>query len=152
MPFSSRKPLDGIAIGTMTICCLFLGFSTIAIKLASQDISPVMQLSMRSLFGLVILLGFMVYQKELRFNPKQIGLGLMMGLLFAFEPLLAGESLRYTSASLSVVFLYTSPLFSALFLHFLVKDERLSLTQWLGMGLAFGGIAVAFLLSSQADG
>lgn len=152
MPTSTRRPLDHIAISTMVVCCLFLGLSNIAIKLSHHEISPVMQLSMRSLFGLLILLGFMVYQKELRFNPKQIKLGLFVGALFAFESLLAGESLRYTSASRSVVFLYTSPLFSALFLHFLVKDERLSWVQWLGMGLAFGGIAVAFLLSSQADG
>lgn len=70
MPTSTRRPLDHIAISTMVVCCLFLGLSNIAIKLSHHEISPVMQLSMRSLFGLLILLGFMVYQKELRFNPK----------------------------------------------------------------------------------
>jgi drug/metabolite transporter (DMT)-like permease len=43
-----------------------------------------------------------------------------------------------------VVFLYTAPVFTALGLHLLVPAERLSLAQWLGIGLAFSGIAVAF--------
>lgn len=102
----------------MVVCCLFLGLSNIAIKLSHHEVSPVMQLSMRSLFGLLILLGFMVYQKELRLNPKQIGLGLMMGLLFAFESLLTGESLRYTRISQRGFLIYITPIFGVVFAFF----------------------------------
>jgi drug/metabolite transporter (DMT)-like permease len=42
------------------------------------------------------------------------------------------------------VFLYTAPIFTALGLHFLVREERLKLRQWWGVALAFGGIATAF--------
>ena len=41
------------------------------------------------------------------------------------------------------VFLYTAPLFSALGLHFLLPQERLSPVQWLGMLIAFGGVVLA---------
>jgi drug/metabolite transporter (DMT)-like permease len=44
-----------------------------------------------------------------------------------------------------VVFLYTAPIFAALGLHWKLPTERLSTLQWLGVVLAFGGIAYAFL-------
>lgn len=48
------------------------------------------------------------------------------------------------------VFLYTAPLFSALGLHFLIRQERLSSVQWLGMLIAFGGVVLA--ISGMAEG
>lgn len=48
------------------------------------------------------------------------------------------------------VFLYTAPLFSALGLHFLIRQERLSPVQWLGMLIAFGGVVLA--ISGMAEG
>ena len=44
------------------------------------------------------------------------------------------------------VLLYTAPIFAALGLHLLMPSERLSRAQWLGIGLAFTGVAIAFLL------
>jgi drug/metabolite transporter (DMT)-like permease len=69
----------------------------------------------------------------------------VVGLLFGFEFLLVGEGLRHTSASHMVVFLYTAPVFAALGLHWKLPAERLGAVQWLGIALAFGGIALAFL-------
>jgi len=43
------------------------------------------------------------------------------------------------------VFLYTAPIFAALGLHWLLPEERMQPLQWLGVAIAFGGIAVAFL-------
>ncbi len=113
-----RNPLDTSAIGSMVACCFLLGLQQVAIKLASSDIAPVMQLSLRSLIGLLLVLIAMKIRRQLHFDTHKIALGLAVGTLFALEFLLLGEALRYTSASRSVVFLYTSPLFSALFLHF----------------------------------
>jgi drug/metabolite transporter (DMT)-like permease len=42
------------------------------------------------------------------------------------------------------VFLYTTPVFTALGHHLSIRAERLSWPQWLGIGVAFTGIAVAF--------
>jgi drug/metabolite transporter (DMT)-like permease len=66
--------------------------------------------------------------------------------LFALEFFLIGEGLRYTSASHMTVLLYTAPIFAALGLHLLMPSERLSRAQWFGIGLAFTGVAIAFLL------
>ena len=43
-----------------------------------------------------------------------------------------------------VVFLYTAPIFAALGLHWRLPAERLGAVQWLGIVLAFGGLALAF--------
>ena len=47
--------------------------------------------------------------------------------LFSLEYLSVGEGLRYTSASHSVVFLYTAPIFAAIGLHWKLPEERLHL-------------------------
>ncbi|BEG79387.1 hypothetical protein HBIAX_06509 [Achromobacter xylosoxidans] len=47
------------------------------------------------------------------------------------------------------VFLYTAPIFTALGLHWRVPEERMAPLQWLGVAVAFGGIAVAFLGNGQ---
>ncbi|MDO4251386.1 MAG: DMT family transporter [Moraxella sp.] len=137
---------------TMILCCMILGLQQVAIKLSAQDIAPVMQLSLRSLLGLGLVLIVMGVQRQMHFDKRQIGLGVFVGALFALEFLFLGEALRHTTATRSVVFLYTSPLFSALFLHFFNKDERLGAQGWLGLGLAFFGIMVAFLSNSAQAG
>lgn len=73
-----------------------------------------------------------------------------MGALFALEFLLVGVGLEYTTASHMAVFLYTAPIFTALGLHLLLPDERLKPLQWLGVAVAFGGIATAFLGKGHA--
>ncbi len=49
-----------------------------------------------------------------------------------------------------MVLLYTAPLFAALGLHLLVPSERLTTIQWGGIGIAFMGIAIAFLVRGEA--
>lgn len=69
----------------------------------------------------------------------------MAGLLFGVEFLLVAQGLVYSTASHISVFLYTAPVFAALGLHWLLPEERLTPLQWLGVAIAFAGIAVAFL-------
>jgi drug/metabolite transporter (DMT)-like permease len=71
--------------------------------------------------------------------------GMAVGLLFGLEFLLVAEGLRHTNASHMVVFLYTAPIFAALGLHWKLPAERLGVPQWMGIALAFGGLAYAFL-------
>lgn len=148
---STRHNIDRTAVLSMVVACFFLGLQQVTLKASGQDIAPVLQLSLRSLVALIFVLIYGFYSKSLQFDKKQIGLGLFVGALFAAEFLFLGEALRHTTASKSVVFLYTSPLFSALLLHFLVAEERLNPKQWLGMLLAFFGIAIAFLTKDDGN-
>lgn len=121
---NTRHNIDRTAVLSMVVACFFLGLQQITLKASGQDIAPVLQLSLRSLAALVFVLIYGFYSKSLQFDKKQIGLGLSVGALFAAEFLFLGEALRHTTASKSVVFLYTSPLFSALLLHFFWSQKN----------------------------
>ena len=70
--------------------------------------------------------------------------GLLAGALFGLEFLFISEGLQLTTAAHMSVFLYTAPIFTALGVHWLLPSERLRPVQWLGIFLAFVGIAIAF--------
>jgi drug/metabolite transporter (DMT)-like permease len=142
----SRKGLDALAVSLMLLLCLTWGLQQSLLKLAADDIAPIMQIGLRSGLSAVLVWCFMRWNKEpVRFDDGTWKPGLVVGVLFALEFLLVGEALRLTAASHVVVFLYTAPIFVALGLHFKLPDERLHWLQWAGIGLAFAGIVYAFL-------
>ncbi|MCY1273299.1 carboxylate/amino acid/amine transporter [compost metagenome] len=142
----SRLPLDWFACGLMFVLCICWGFQQVAIKLTLDDVPSILQLAIRS-GGAALVLGILVLWKEGRgaFSDGTLLPGISVGALFALEFLFIGEGLNHTSASHLSVFLYTAPMFAALGLHLMLPEERLSPLQWLGVLVAFGGIAMAFL-------
>lgn len=144
-PFSDRKQLDGTATGLAVALCVIWGLQQIFIKAAAPDMMPVMQIAVRS--GIAAMLVFLVLRKQGNGILPPDGAwkaGIAAGMLFGLEYLFVGEGLRHTSAAHSVVFLYTAPAFAALGLHWFLPEERLNAAQWVGMALAFAGIAVTF--------
>lgn len=145
-----RRPIDGLAAGLMVVLCSLWGLQQIALKLAADDTAPIMQIALRS--GLAALLvGALMWRRGQRLRRDVRGPGLVAGLLFAVEFVLIAVGLGYTSASHMVVFLYTAPIFTALGLAWRLKSERLAPQQWLGIALAFAGIAFAFLGDAGGD-
>ncbi|WP_199196895.1 DMT family transporter [Achromobacter sp. MYb9] len=130
----------------MLALCVCWGFQQIAIKLVASDIAPIMQIGLRSTFAALVL-AVVVWRAEGRraFRDGTALPGLVVGLLFAGEFLFVAQGLLYTTASHMSVFLYTAPIFAALGLHWLLPEERMQPLQWLGVAIAFGGIAMAFL-------
>lgn len=142
----TRLPLDALATSGMLALCVCWGFQQIAIKLVASDIAPIMQIGLRSTFAALVL-AVVVWRAEGQraFRDGTALPGLVVGLLFAGEFLFVAQGLLYTTASHMSVFLYTAPIFAALGLHWLLPEERMQPLQWLGVAIAFGGIAVAFL-------
>src|SRR5690606_9413144 len=142
---TARQPLDSFATSVMLVLCLCWGMQQVALKAASRAIEPVMQTAMRSaiaacLVALVMLVrGIPLVERDRTFLP-----GMAAGLLFMLEFLCVALGLGHTTASHMSVFLYTAPIFTALGLHVWVPGERLGARQWLGVGLAFAGVATAF--------
>ncbi|WP_321817237.1 MULTISPECIES: DMT family transporter [unclassified Paraburkholderia] len=141
-----RKQVDGAAVAIMVTLCLIWATQQVAIKAVAGDITPMLQVALRSggAAALVWLLNRFVLRE--RWLPG-IGLrsGLVVGVLFALEFLFVAEGLRRTHASHIAVLLYTAPMFAAIGLHVKLPDERLARLQWGGIALAFSGIAIAFL-------
>ena len=142
----TRQPLDGAAYGLMLVLCFIWGFQQIVLKLAAPDVSPVMQVALRSAIS-ALCVGVLMYRRGERvfFRDPTWRPGLLVGLLFGLEYLLIGEGLRFTTASHMVVFLYTAPIFVALALQWKMPSERMAWFQWLGVMLAFVGVAITFL-------
>jgi drug/metabolite transporter (DMT)-like permease len=142
---ADRRPVDAFALGLMVVLCATWGLQQVAIKLAAHDVAPIMQVALRSGVSAVLVAGWarLRGQRLDLFGPT-LWPGLLAGVLFAGEFLFVAEGLRHTTASHMAVFLYTAPVFTALGLQLVMRVERLSLVQWLGIGVAFAGIALAF--------
>jgi drug/metabolite transporter (DMT)-like permease len=146
----TRQALDGRAMGIMTLLCLIWGLQQVVLKAAAVDITPLLQITIRTGVAAVLVGLLMAWRRErLSLADGTWRPGLLVGSLFALEFLLVGEGLRFTTASHMVVFLYTAPIFVALSLHWKLPAERLAALQWLGVALAFGGIALTFLGRGQ---
>lgn len=134
----------------MLVLCLVFSLQQVGIKAAALDAPPILQIALRSGIAATLVGILMLARKEKgalinsSWRP-----GIAVGVLFAFEFLFLGEGLRYTSAAHAVVFLYTGPIFAALGLHLKLPSERLEPFQWLGIALAFAGIAIAFFLGGE---
>ena len=147
----TRKALDGRAVAIMLVLCLIWSLQQIGLKATAQDVTPILQIALRS-GAAAVLVGLLMLSRRESFAavPGAWRPGLLAGLLFALEYLLLGAGLLHTSAGHAVVFLYTGPLFAALGLHLKLPSERLAPLQWLGIGLAFAGVAAAFALHPAA--
>ena len=140
-----RKPVDASAAGLMVFLCALWGLQQVVIKVAAPDIAPIMQVALRSGISAALVAAWARWRGQpLDLLGPALRPGLLAGVLFAAEFLFVAEGLRHTTASHMAVFLYTSPVFTALGLHLTIRAERLSRLQWAGVLTAFGGIAVAF--------
>ncbi len=140
-----RRPLDLRAAALVLLLCVVWGFQQVALKGVAANAAPVMQLALR-FGGASVFFGLWVLWREGRgaFSDGTLPSGLLLGCMFSLEFILAGEALLHTTAAHSVVFLYTAPIFTALGLQYL-PEERLNPWQWVGIGIAFCGIVLAFL-------
>ncbi len=142
---TDRQPLDGTAFALMLLLTSLWGFQQVTIKLAAADVSLVMQAAIRSTLASVLLLGWVRLRGMALFNRDgTLWPGLAAGLLFGGEFIFIYAGLGHTTASRMIVFLYLSPPLTALGLHLLVPGERLIARQWLGVGVSFAGLVLAF--------
>jgi len=142
---ATRQPIDALAMGLMLLLCMLWGLQQVAMKATAPDMSPLMQVALRSGIAALLVGALMLWRGErMSLRDGTFWPGVVVGSLFALEYLLVGVGMRLTSASHMVVFLYTAPLFAALGLHWKLPSERLQPLQWLGIAVAFGGIVLAF--------
>ncbi len=143
---NTRKNVDGFAFGLMAVLCLSWAFQQIVLKVAAVDVSPVLQICLRSAIAAVLVIAMMAWRREpLNLADGSWRPGIVVGVLFAAEFLFLGEALRFTTASHVAVLIYSAPIFAAIGLHWRLPEERLASLQWVGIALAFAGIAVAIL-------
>jgi drug/metabolite transporter (DMT)-like permease len=132
----------------MVLLTALWGFQQVTIKLIAGDVSLVAQAAIRSIIATALVLawarlrGIPLFERD-----GTLKAGLLAGFLFAVEFAFIYGGLAYTNASRMVVFIYLTPVLTALGLHFVVPSERLHPGQWLGVLVAFGGVTLAFFNS-----
>jgi len=145
-----RKPLDVTAYSMMVLLTALWGFQQVTIKVIAGDVSLIAQAAIRSIVATALVLawarlrGIPLFERD-----GTLKAGLLAGVLFAVEFVFIYGGLAYTNASRMVVFIYLTPVLTALGLHFVIPSERLHPGQWLGVLVAFGGVALAFFNSGK---
>jgi len=140
-----KEHLDALAIALLVACCLFWGFQQILIKTTVAEVPPLWQAALR-FAGATAMLWIWCAARGIRLfeaDGTWRG-GLLAGVLFAGEFTCIYLGLRDTAASRLTVFLYTSPFVVSLLLPRVVPSERLRPLQWIGLGIAFAAVALAF--------
>jgi drug/metabolite transporter (DMT)-like permease len=142
---NERRPLDAGAFGLMLLLCLVWGVQQVPIKLTAPEVSLLMQGAIRSIVATGLVFLWARWQGVALFGRDgTLATGLVAGALFALEFVFIYYGLGHTAASRMAVFVYLAPVFAALGLHAFVPGERLTGVQWLGVLVAFAGVALAF--------
>ena len=137
--------LDAVAVAGLLVCCALWGLNQIVIKLSVQQVGPLTLSALRSLItGLLVLLWCGVRGIALFKADGTLKGGLLVGVMYAGTVAFTYLGLNYTSASRFGVFLYLSPFVVALGMPLIEKSERLSMLQFIGLLVAFAGMALAF--------
>lgn len=139
----AARPLTIGAIALILMLCTSWGFNQIAVKLVLPEIPPFLQATLRSVGALcIILLVALVRGVKLFERDGTLKVGLALGVVFGVEFVLIFQGLTMTTATRAVVFLYTAPFFISLGAYRFL-GERMRLSQWVGQGLCFTGVALA---------
>jgi drug/metabolite transporter (DMT)-like permease len=140
-----KTRLDGLAVASLVACSFLWGLNQVAAKAAMGEIPPLVQATVRSLGGVVLVLvwarvrGIALFQRDGTLRG-----GLLAGALFAAEFACIFLGLQFTTASRMVVFIYIAPFIVALGMPFIARSEKLDMRQTAGLVLAFAGVAGAF--------
>ena len=125
--------------------CFLWGANLVSIRISNQGIPPLLAAASRSVIaGGLLWLYARLNGLTLSFEKKDQIHGIVIGALFGIEFLFIYWGLAFTTASRSVIFLYTHPFWVALGAHFLLKDDRLTVPKIIGLVLAFTGILSVF--------
>ena len=154
-----QKPLDVVAIVSITLCCAIWGLQQVAVKVAvAHGLPPLFQAAARTLAAALLLAVWTALRGGRRGLAAMLAFDratpacLLLAALFAGEFLVLFPGLKFTTASRGIIFLYTSPFFTALGAHLLLPAERLNWRQASGLVVAFAGVAAAFAEGLGAPG
>ena len=145
------RPLDAVATVVVVFLCLTWGFNQVAVKLAIPEIPPLIQATIRSV-GAAAIVALWMRMRGISFTIRDGSLipGLIAGFFFGLEFILLFRGLLWTTATRATLFLYLAPFFVVIGARWFLPVDRFHLSQWLGLGLSFAGMIVAFGLPTPA--
>jgi drug/metabolite transporter (DMT)-like permease len=143
--------MDGFGAACLVGFALLLGFNQVVIKVTNDGLQPVFAAGLRSAGAALCLLAWMRFRGvAVVIQRGSVAAGVGLGLLFALEFTLLFNALDMTTVTRTSVIFYTMPVWLTLAAHFLLPGEGLTRAKLTGLGLAFGGMALAMV--SRAPG
>ena len=108
---TQKDRIDFAAMAILVVLCASWGLQQVAIKVANQGISPILQASMRSIGASVLLWIWMgVHRQPILEKDGRLWWGIAAGLLFTAEFIFVHWGLEFTNASRAIIFwLFCSP-------------------------------------------
>ncbi len=147
------RPLDAFAAALTFALCVVWGFNQVVAKAVLVDVGAIAQTGIRSAIGVVCVAAYALATGRRVFRRDGTeAAGALAGLLFTVEFIALYESLRWTTAARATVFIYAAPFFVALGAAFVLKGEEPRPIDWLGLLLAFVGVAVGLVGGGSGGG
>lgn len=149
---AAPRHLDPGAVALIIFLCLCWGFNQVAVKIALPDIPPLIQATIRS-FGGTLIIGLWAWLRghSLSIRDGTLKAGLLVGFLFGLEFVFLYRGLLYTTVSRAVLFLYIAPFVVVVGARWLIPGEHFRPSQWAGLFLSFSGLVLAFGVPTPAS-
>ena len=145
------RPVSAAGGFLLVLVCFLWGVNVVSIRISNQGVPPILAATFRSACGAVLVWLYARARGYPTSLPKGETLhGVVIGLLFALDFLFFYWGLAFTTASRSIIFLYTHPFWVAIGAHFWLKGDRLTSLKSVGLVLAFCGILAVFASRSGA--
>jgi drug/metabolite transporter (DMT)-like permease len=141
-------PLEGSLL--LVLVCFLWGANVVSIRISNQGIPPILAAAVRSAVAAGLLFLYAAKKGQAVSFPRgERRHGVVIGFLFALDFLFLYWGIAFTTASRSIIFLYTHPFLVAVGAHFLLKGDRLTLLKSTGLVLAFCGLLAVFAARSD---
>ena len=123
------------------------GASYMFIKIGGAEIPPFTFVEIRTLVAAIVLMVVLQMRGEKFPRTRQawlvlIALGIFNGVI-PYTLITWGET--HISSGLASILTAATPLFTAIFAHYSMHDERFTLAKILGITISFGGVVVLFI-------
>ncbi|WP_425359525.1 DMT family transporter [Borborobacter arsenicus] len=143
-PLARREAVDAFAAAIMIGLTFSWGLNGVAAKLSYGGYNPIFVTLARSAIGGLLVLWWCHYRRIRLFEPDgTLWVGLLAGALFAGEFILLFIGLEFTTVARSSLMVNTMPFWVLIGAHFLL-GERITLSKFLGLVLAFLGVGLVF--------
>lgn len=140
-----RAHLDGFAVATMLVLTVIWGLNTVLSKVSMIGFNPVLMNLLRSTIAMTAILIWCYWRGISLFTRDgSLKAGLIVGALFGIEFVLIYAGLDLTSASRCILMTNTMPFFVMIGAH-VILGERITTSKFVGIIVAFAGVAVVFL-------
>ena len=147
--FRNEDP-TGRIIALVLLIVSLIGGGAFAVKLGLKGFPPLKMALFRCILGLITVggIGF-YYGISMRMRFKELPRLLLIALLYILHTITLNFGTQLTTASRSTIFFTLYPLFTVLFGHFWLPNDRLSQKKVLGILTSFTGVLVTLFPNMQ---